>query len=525
MIMFEYHINFSSYKLRDYEKLLAIREFENQFPAVKEKVINENGISLITGKLLDEQKLRKLAFYSGFRYQNGESKIKNILTDQALVENYHRCQQNLFSGIRPSSTREVRYLTHSIHEYKGRFPPQLAKSLINHAGIKSGDMVLDPFCGCGTTLVESFLFGANAVGVDINPIAVLLAKAKVESILLKQQDLGNMRKSFDGINKNHAWKKVEFSNYHNVIDIVYLQNWFPQDNLKKILLIKDTIRTLPTEKSKLFASVVLSNTLKKFSFQEPSQLRVRRRTDVPPTNFIETFKEKLNEQINRIEKFQSLSHFKLNSNVRSQLGDVRNLMRTTNLKEKSIDVVVTSPPYATALPYVDTDRLSLFVFGYADRRNFRGLERSLIGNREITKIDRMFLDKELEHDSICSVLPKDIVSLLRKIYFLNRDSNVGFRRKNTAALLYKYFLDMNLGISEISRVLKKGKLAFFVVGNNRTKAGGENINIPTSHFISLIAEKNNFDLIDSIPMIVQHGYMIHSKNSINSESILILRRK
>ncbi len=522
--MYKYQIDFSRYKLRDYEKELAVKEFENQFPSVKNKSVTEKGISFSSSKLLDEPKLKKLTFYSEFHFQNAKLGKSNVLTDQAVVESYHNFEPNLFDDIKPNKSREIRYLTHSFHEYKGRFYPQLAKAFMNYAGIKKGDTVLDPFCGSGTTLVESFLFGANAIGIDINPIAFLLAKAKVKSILLKQKDLSGIRKAFESINENSDWKKIKIEDYNSTLDTEYLQNWFPENNLKKIILIQEVIQTLPNETSQLFSKVVLSNLLRDFSLQDPTQLRIRRRADQPNENLIETFKKNLVEQIENLERFQSLNRFELNSKVENFLGDIRTLMKSANLKKNSVDVVITSPPYATALPYVDTDRLSLFAFGYTDKNSFRKLEETLIGNREITKSKRVILDKELEANFKQSVLPKEIISLLQKIYLLNKNSNVGFRRKNTAALLYKYFLDMHQGINQVSQVLKKNRFAFFVVGNNRTTAGNEMIDIPTDDFIGLIAKQNNFKLVKKICMTVQQSYMIHSKNSINTESILVLQR-
>ncbi|MFN8368466.1 MAG: DNA methyltransferase [Candidatus Kapaibacterium sp.] len=522
--MYKYQIDFSRYKLRDYEKELAVKEFENQFPDVKNKSVTDKGISFITSQLLDEPKLKKLTFYSEFHFQNAKSAKSNVLTDQAIVESYHNFESNLVEDIKPNKSREIRYLTHSFHEYKGRFYPQLAKAFMNYAGIKKGDTVLDPFCGSGTTLVESFLFGANAIGVDINPIAFLLAKAKVKSILLKKNELSVIRSAFENINENSGWNTIRIEDYRNTLDTEYLQNWFPENNLKKVIFIQEVIQTLQNEKSQLFSKVVLSNLLREHSFQDPTQLRIRKRADKPKEYLIETFKKNLVEQIENLERFQSLNRFELNSKVENYLGDIRTLMKSANLKKNSVDVVITSPPYATALPYVDTDRLSLFAFGYTDKSSFRKLEETLIGNREITKSKRVILDKELERNFEESVLPKEIVSLLKKIYLLNKNSNVGFRRKNTAALLYKYFLDMHQGINQVSQVLKKNKFAFFVVGNNRTTAGNESIDIPTDDFIGLIAQANNFQLVEKISMTVQQSYMIHSKNSINTESILVLQR-
>jgi len=510
--MYKYEINFSKYKLRDFEKELAVKEFENQFPSVNNKAITEIGISFTTNELLDEMKLKKLTFYSEFHFQNAKSEKRNILTDQTIVESYHNFEPNLFSEISPKNSREIRYLTHSFHEYKGRFYPQLAKVFMNYAGIKKGDKVLDPFCGSGTTLVESLLYGVDAVGIDINPIAFLLAKAKVKSIQLKLKDLSIIKKSFQNIEDESDWEKININDYSNSLDTEYLKNWFPEGNLKKVIYIQKRIKELQNETYELFSKVVLSNLLREFSFQDPSQLRIKRRIDTPPKNLIKTFKKNLVEQIENLEKFQSLERFELGSKVENYLGDTRTLMKSANLNKNSIDLVITSPPYATALPYVDTDRLSLFAFGYTNKNNFRKLEETLIGNREITKSKREILDKELETNFKESILPKEIIETLKKIYFLNKDANVGFRRKNTAAVLYKYFLDMH-------------KYAFFVVGNNRTTAGEKVINIPTDDFIRSIAESNNFKLIEKISMNVQQSYMIHSKNSINTESILILQLK
>lgn len=523
--MYKYKIDFSKYKLRDYEIELAIKEFENQFPVVRNKTISVTGIELTSRSLLDEEKLKRLSFFCQFHIQNERSTKSNILTNQAIIECYLDNEPDLFQSFVPKNTREIRYLTHAFHEYKGRFYPQLAKSFMNYAGIKKGDTVLDPFCGSGTTLVESVLFGANAVGVDINPIAFMLAQAKIGSLYLKQNDFDVIKSAFYNLGKKVNWKNKSIEENRKDLDVEYLINWFPENNLKKIIAIQEIIRSFNNKNRELFAKVILSNLLREYSYQDSSQLRIKRRSDAPPENLLEVFELNINTQLNNLERFQSLGHFDLSSNVRNYLGDIRTLMKSANLAPSSIDVVITSPPYATALPYVDTDRLSLYAFGFTNRNNFRQLEESVIGNREITKSKREVIDNELEQNFKSSILPIEITQLLEKIYFLNKNTNVGFRRKNTAAMFYKYFIDMNQGISQVSQVLKKNKFAFFVVGTNRTEAGNENIYIPTDDFVRYIAEKNKFKFIEKINMTVQKPYLIHSKNSINTESILVLQRR
>lgn len=522
--MYNYQIDFAHYKLRDYEKMLAIKEFENQFPKIEFTVILDKGIVFSSRELLDEQQLKKLTFYSEIHCQSPETRKTNFPTNQTLIEGYRNVKPNLFNDFIPNKSRDIRYLTHSFHEYKGRFYPQLAKAFMNYAAVKKGETVLDPFCGSGTTLVESLLYGINAVGIDINPIAYMLAKAKVQSLRLTRTEFAEIKKVFQDLSSNTGWESIRIDDFETSIDVEYLTKWFPEKNLKKILFVQQHIKTLNSEISQLFSKVILSNLLRIFSFQDPTQLRIKRRSDIPGENLIQMFQKNVFEQIENLEKFKTLNSFDLDSDVQNYIGDIRTLIQNSNLKEESIDIVITSPPYATALPYVDTDRLSLFAFGYSNKSNFRTLEESLVGNREITKSKREELDKELEENFNASLLPSEIISVLKKIYWLNKNANVGFRRKNTAALLFKYFLDMYQGINQISKVLKKDKFAFFVVGNNSTIAGDQNIEIPTDDFLTLIAEKNNFRLIEKIPMTTQRGYMIHSKNSIKSESILIWRR-
>ena len=117
---------------------------------------------------------------------------------------------------------DTKYLTHGMHGYPARMPPQIPNTIFNHYlrehSIKPGDTVFDPFAGSGTTGVEAKLSGLNAEIVDINPLAVLLSKAKTtiidsnqirESYLkLISEDLGVFSGSVDTV-------FTEISKQHN----------------------------------------------------------------------------------------------------------------------------------------------------------------------------------------------------------------------------------------------------------------------------------------------------------------------
>jgi len=77
--------------------------------------------------------------------------------------------------------KDTAYITHGYHRYPAKFIPQIV-SRLTEKYTKKDDLVVDPFGGCGTTLVESKILGRKSVGVDINPVAVLITKAKITPI-------------------------------------------------------------------------------------------------------------------------------------------------------------------------------------------------------------------------------------------------------------------------------------------------------------------------------------------------------
>ena len=76
---------------------------------------------------------------------------------------------------------KTQYFTHTFHPYPARFIPQIPSTFIK-LFTEEGETVLDPMCGCGTTLVEALLHNRNAIGNDLNPLAVLISKVKTTLI-------------------------------------------------------------------------------------------------------------------------------------------------------------------------------------------------------------------------------------------------------------------------------------------------------------------------------------------------------
>src|SRR5919202_1485843 len=112
--------------------------------------------------------------------QNTRSKL-GIKNNGNILQTDITKVSNLDSLDWESKDASTRYLTHSYHPYSAKYIPQIPRYLISNL-TKKNDLILDNFVGSGTTLVESKVLGRHAIGVDINPLACLIAKVKITNI-------------------------------------------------------------------------------------------------------------------------------------------------------------------------------------------------------------------------------------------------------------------------------------------------------------------------------------------------------
>jgi hypothetical protein len=273
--------------------------------------------------------------------------------------------------------------------------------------------------------------------------------------------------------------------------------------------------------------VVLSDLVRVVSQQEPRDLRVRRRKEpIADAPLFALLTEKLLLELEKLGEGEEILVSRRNPLWRAEVADVRGLSaeRHELFSRRLADAVVTSPPYATALPYIDTERLSFLVLGLANRSERSLLERKLIGSREFSQRDRLLLEEEMMTGGLKS-LPSQLVKDLSTILAENRQHAVGFRRRNLAALLYRYFRDMRTSLRNIAKVVRPGGKLFFVLGDGRTKLGsGRWYPIRTCSHVSALASQVGLEQVEKIPITVTTEDLAHAKNSITDNEILVFRR-
>ncbi|MFG2635303.1 hypothetical protein ACGFX8_15550 [Streptomyces sp. NPDC048362] len=301
----------------------------------------------------------------------------------------------------------------------------------------TGSKVLDPMCGSGTVLRTALTVGHSAIGVDMDPLAVLMATVwsrsgscsglgkAAEKVLLRARALRSDQVVLPWIDEDK--ETAEFINFwfaepqreelRRIAYILHGESGFLADPLRmtlsRIIITKDRGASLARDVSHSRPHRVgLSNdfSVAEGFYKAAVQIERRLANEVPESASV-------------------------------NLGDARDL---SSIPDNFVDLVITSPPYLNAIDYLRGHRLALVWLGHriSDLRQVRG---SSVGSEKGLR-DR----------------PEDLHSLVV-------DTDVQSLSTRMQGILYRYAKDM-LGVaSEVKRVLKKDSPAVFVVGNSTVR--------------------------------------------------------
>ena len=501
------------YRLWSYEGYIRLREAG--LPTEGEYLQDPNGPLEVGGSAVDAERLRGLVFSHSIALAG----MQPELTWQAILENG--------TTANGSTRKDPKYATHGIHPYKGKYYPQLARGLINLIGLQEGMTLLDPFCGSGTTLLEGYLNGLSVFGCDMHPLAVLIARAKIESLEADPWTLQtSVAKLLQKIHDGPRYDANDVSEFApSCLDEI--TRWFPDLVIGKINWLLKTIRQETKEPIRQLLEVILSSIIRDVSHQEPSDLRIRYRINsISDADVFGLYETRLRLRFDRIRKFWNVRSFAPGRFYRAHIaqGDNRELgaLEKLGLSDGFIDAVVTSPPYAMALPYIVTDRLSLLVLLGISSADRRPLELGLMGSREITTGE--YRDIMEKTNWFSELTPAGVLVIERLKRRLAKDETAGFRRRNMPALMARYLMGMRRALSNSYRVCKAGAEAMIVIGDSKTQMAASVIRIPTTDLIEDIAKSVGFEPMERFPISVTRENMLHQKHSIKDNVVLRFRK-
>lgn len=264
---------------------------------------------------------------------------------------------------------------HGFHAYPARAHPVTARRLIEEL-IVDGGVVLDPFCGGGTILVEAMLAGRMAIGTDLNPIAVMLSRAK--TFPHSPELTAALVRAAEGVAAFADERRKAKAGATRRLPPADLAAFAPH-----VLLELDGLRAGIAEakpETRPDLSLVLSSILVKLSARkgDTSEESVEKRiaAGYPAKLFV----RKTEELARRFDELYALLPERPASVGKPQprarvFEDDANVLR--NVRDASVDGVITSPPYVATYDYLAHHDLRLRWLGLDARR----LERGEIGAR------------------------------------------------------------------------------------------------------------------------------------------------
>jgi len=318
--------------------------------------------------------------------------------------------------------------------YKEGFARDLVFKMLEKFHVEKGSMVLDPFCGSGTTLLACREKSIDSIGFDTHPVALFAATVKTRSY---EKEV--LRKALDGM-MSRGFRKPQMPGLSPLV-----RRAFNTHTLDDVIFFRNEIMSLEDSEIRDFFMLGLMNVAMKCSYawKDGAVIKIRKHP-VPPLRKL--LKRQLIRMIKDAGKVQ-----KSECKTLVQAGDARRM----NIPEDSIDAVITSPPYLNKIEYANIYTIEEELF--FEKRDVAYL-RSFIGVR-----DEKIMDEQKKLDPFIDT-------------------------SNLPVAAIAYFSDMLEVIKELHRVCREGARLAVVVGNGCFPEGV----VDSDVVLSQMAEKLGF---------------------------------
>lgn len=375
-------------------------------------------------------------------------------------------------------------------------------------------IILDPWNGSGTTTLVASILGYASYGFDINPVMIMVAKAKLYNI--NSNDLEKI--SLAIINNQYKVKRIK--------DNDPLRKWFDQRSISAIRKLEKTIQSifgLPENKQYIkslwnyeeisnelsFYYIILFILLRKLTsiFVGSNPTWIKSNIEEKDKICI-TYKKLCELYLDIFVNIANTSEKIPNINTTIKLGNSKNI----SINNNSVDFVITSPPYCTRIDYAIYTKVELSLLGYTEQE-IDLLRKHMIGTPTIIGN----IDYKMENNN----------SLLSKTLDMIECHDSKAAKSYYYKTYFQYFRDLSCSLHEINRVLKQGSMAIIVVQDSWFK----NIHIDLPNILIELCNNERLKLINR-----QNNHVINNmryvniksnnygKEKTNSESILVFKK-
>lgn len=276
---------------------------------------------------------------------------------------------------------DTKRLTHGIHPYPAMMIPQVAARLISRHGT-AGNVLFDPYCGTGTSLLEAKLAGMDAVGTDLNPLARLIASVKTT-----EKDVGKLAKHIDRFD---AWaQKASTSNAlasNNgevaIPDFPNIDYWFAEEVQYDLAVISHFIDSVADSEIANFFKVAFSQTIRECSWTKNSEFKLVRMKDEQRQRFEPDAYGMMIEILRRNHMaMRDLSEVSPGGVAKVCSFDTVEGIADNAVPPESVELVVTSPPYGDSRTTVAYGQFSRLSNQWLEFHEASRLDNDLMGGR------------------------------------------------------------------------------------------------------------------------------------------------
>lgn len=373
--------------------------------------------------------------------------------------------------------------THGFHNYPAIMVPQIAGELIDRF-CKDAELLFDPYCGSGTSLVEAYIRGIDSIGTDLNPLARLLSRAKTTPLVANE--LEKHLTIFSDIVFRSGFG-VPLSSDHKIPEITNIDYWFDKRIQCQLAFIRNFIAQIGNVRIRDFFRVAFSETARESSWTRNGEFKLYRMTEEQMLKFRPDVFAIMEKKLKRAQKGLSELVKDKQGQASVKVYDFDSVKGIPEgiLKREAVDIVVTSPPYGDSRTTVAYGQFSRLSNEWLDFREANQVDRRLMGgtgNGNIPEFNCKVLDQAIEEITCSdSKRVKDVIG---------------------------FYCDYKKSIDNVAPLIRKGGYSCYVVGNRKVKG----VVLPTDEITRTFFTNNGFRHVETIVRNIPNKRM-PSKNS------------